>query len=72
MAELHQHQHEIIFNLIEQLATGDFRLVIIDSVMAKFRVDFSGRAELSERQQFLGRHLALLALIADGTSTSMI
>ncbi|OJA17386.1 RAD51 protein [Rhizopogon vesiculosus] len=29
----------------------DFRLLIVDSIMALFRVDFSGRGELSERQQ---------------------
>lgn len=63
-----EHQHELVFSLIEQLATGDYRLVIIDSIMAKFRVDYSGRGELSERQQFLGRHLALLALVAKGES----
>jgi len=34
--------------------------------MAKFRVDYSGRGELSERQQFLGKHLALLTLVAKG------
>jgi len=61
-----EHQHDIVFGLIEQLATGDYRLLIVDSIMAKFRVDYSGRGELSERQQFLGRHLALLALIALG------
>jgi len=66
-----QHQHETIFNLIEQLATGDFRLIIIDSIMAKFRVDYSGRGELSERQQFLGKHLALLTLVAAGMSTTL-
>ncbi|KAJ3821639.1 putative DMC1 protein [Lentinula raphanica] len=29
----------------------DFRLLIVDSIMALFRVDFSGRGELGERQQ---------------------
>ncbi|KAI6044411.1 Rad51-domain-containing protein [Pisolithus marmoratus] len=29
----------------------DFRLIIVDSIMALFRVDYSGRGELSERQQ---------------------
>lgn len=29
----------------------DFRLLIVDSIMALFRVDYSGRGELSERQQ---------------------
>ncbi|CDQ77970.1 unnamed protein product [Oncorhynchus mykiss] len=32
---------------------GIFKLLIIDSIMALFRVDFSGRGELAERQQKL-------------------
>ena len=30
---------------------GAYRLLIVDSILALFRVDFSGRGELSERQQ---------------------
>lgn len=30
---------------------GPFRLLIIDSIIALFRVEFPGRGELSERQQ---------------------
>ena len=30
---------------------GIFKLLIVDSVMALFRVDFSGRGELADRQQ---------------------
>lgn len=37
-----------------------FRLLIIDSITALFRVDFSGRGELSERQQKLNKHLSCL------------
>ncbi len=29
--------------------TGPFALIVVDSIMALFRVDFSGRGELSER-----------------------
>jgi len=42
-----------------------FRLLIIDSVTALFRVDFSGRGELSERQQKLGQMLSKLMKIAE-------
>jgi meiotic recombination protein DMC1 len=30
---------------------GPFRALIVDSIIALFRVEFSGRGELSERQQ---------------------
>lgn len=33
---------------------------IVDSITALFRVDYSGRGELAERQQKLGRHLSAL------------
>ena len=34
---------------------GIFKLLIVDSIMALFRVDYSGRGELSERQQHLAQ-----------------
>lgn len=37
-----------------------FSLVVVDSIMAPFRVDYSGRGELSERQQVLGKTLSKL------------
>lgn len=43
-----------------KLAEERFSLLIVDSVMALFRVDFSGRGELSERQQKLGKMLSKL------------
>ncbi|KAJ8559042.1 hypothetical protein ON010_g8409 [Phytophthora cinnamomi] len=44
---------------------GPFRLLIIDSVTALFRTDFSGRGELSERQQRLNQHLVRLVKHAE-------
>lgn len=34
---------------------GLVRLIIIDSIIALFRVDYSGRGELAERQQCLAQ-----------------
>ncbi len=34
---------------------GIFKLLIVDSIMALFRVDFSGRGELADRQQRLAQ-----------------
>ncbi|KAK0500573.1 Rad51-domain-containing protein [Armillaria luteobubalina] len=39
----------------------DFRLLIVDSIMALFRVDYSGRGELSERQQKMLSRLTKLS-----------
>jgi meiotic recombination protein DMC1 len=40
-----------IAGLLSDADQGPFRLIIIDSIIALFRVEFSGRGELSERQQ---------------------
>jgi hypothetical protein len=37
-----------------------YKLLIVDSIMALFRTDFTGRGELAERQQKLGQMMALL------------
>jgi len=41
------------------------KLVIVDSLTAKFRVEFLGRGTLSERQQKLNKHLHTLMKVAD-------
>jgi meiotic recombination protein DMC1 len=50
---------------VERLSSQPFRLVIVDSIMALFRVDFSGRGELAERQQKLGQMMSRLQKIAE-------
>ena len=40
---------------------------IVDSIMALFRVDFSGRGELADRQQKLAQMLSRLQKISEGT-----
>ena len=39
---------------------------ILDSIMALFRVDFSGRGELADRQQKLAQMLSRLQKISEG------
>ena len=40
------------------------RLIIVDSLTAHFRADFSGRGQLSDRQQKLNRHMHVLMRLA--------
>lgn len=42
-----------------------YRLVVIDSIIALFRTDYSGRGELAERQQKLNQMMAKLMRIAE-------
>ncbi|KAG7660695.1 uncharacterized protein J8A68_005812 [[Candida] subhashii] len=60
-----EHQIELVEQLGNQLSDGCFRLLIVDSIMACFRVDYSGRGELNERQQKLNQHLSGLTRIAE-------
>ncbi len=53
------------FYLISWPSTINFPQ-IIDSIMALFRVDFSGRGELAERQQKLAQMLSRLQKISEG------
>mmetsp|Transcript_108986 Transcript_108986/g.313927 ORF Transcript_108986/g.313927 Transcript_108986/m.313927 type:complete len:350 (-) Transcript_108986:406-1455(-) len=42
-----------------------FALVIVDSIMGVFRVDYSGRGELAERQQKLGQVMSKMLKISE-------
>ena len=42
-----------------------FALIVVDSSTALFRVDFSGRGELADRQMVLGRFLSRLMKLAE-------
>ena len=61
-----QHQHELLNLLSQSFASNEYRLLIIDSIMALFRVDYSGRGELNERQQKLNQFLSKLSHMAEG------
>uniref|UniRef100_A0A8D0L7I1 Meiotic recombination protein n=1 Tax=Sphenodon punctatus TaxID=8508 RepID=A0A8D0L7I1_SPHPU len=63
-----EHQMELLDYVAAKFHEegGIFKLLIIDSIMALFRVDFSGRGELAERQQKLAQMLSRLQKISEG------
>lgn len=61
-----EHQLELLNTLSCEFAGGEFRLLVIDSIMNCFRVDYCGRGELAERQQKLNQFLMKLAHMAEG------
>ncbi|ETI33171.1 hypothetical protein F441_20005 [Phytophthora nicotianae CJ01A1] len=70
VARAHSHDAQMAFVIklgvmFADPDQGPFRLLIIDSVTALFRTDFSGRGELSERQQRLNQHLVRLVKHAE-------
>lgn len=60
-----EHQMELAEQLGEELSSGSYTLIIVDSIMANFRVDYCGRGELNERQQKLNQHLFKLNRLAE-------
>lgn len=44
-----EHQFQLLTIIAAKMAEERFALLIVDSIMALFRVDYSGRGELSER-----------------------
>lgn len=45
-----------------------YALLIVDSAMALYRTDYSGRGELAARQNHLARFLRMLLRLADEVS----
>ncbi|KAJ6018137.1 Meiotic recombination protein dmc1 [Penicillium sp. IBT 35674x] len=60
-----EHQLELLNMLSREFADGSYRLLVIDSIMNCFRVDYCGRGELAERQQKLNQFLMKLAHMAE-------
>lgn len=61
-----EHQMELLNTLSKEFASGQFRLLVVDSIMNCFRVDYQGRGELADRQQKLNQFLMKLAHMAEG------
>ena len=58
-------QLELLEGLAANFATNEYRLLIIDSIMALYRTDYVGRGELSDRQQVLGQFLRRAGQMAE-------
>lgn len=59
------HQMLLAEKTEDLLKSGEYGLVIVDSLTAHFRAEFIGRGTLSERQQKLNKHMHQLLKIAD-------
>ncbi|KAI9728318.1 MAG: Meiotic recombination protein dmc1 [Cirrosporium novae-zelandiae] len=60
-----EHQLELLNSLASFFAGNEYRLLIVDSIMNCFRVDYSGRGELADRQQKLNQFLSKLSHVAE-------
>jgi DNA repair protein RadA len=60
------HQILLLDKINEMIKDGEpIRLIIIDSLTAHFRAEFSGRGQLADRQQKLNRYLHKLTRMAE-------
>lgn len=64
-AYTHEHQMHLLSLVAAKMAEEPYALLIVDSITALFRVDFSGRGELAERQQKLGKMMSTLIKTAE-------
>ncbi|MBM3304073.1 MAG: DNA repair and recombination protein RadA [Candidatus Aenigmarchaeota archaeon] len=67
MARAYNSDHQIV--LVEKaediIRKENIKLIVIDSLTASFRSDYTGRGELASRQQKLNRHMHKLQRLAD-------
>eukprot|EP01114_Cavostelium_apophysatum_P021174 TRINITY_DN7307_c0_g1_i1.p1 TRINITY_DN7307_c0_g1~~TRINITY_DN7307_c0_g1_i1.p1 ORF type:complete len:353 (-),score=107.01 TRINITY_DN7307_c0_g1_i1:1-1059(-) len=71
-AYTHEHQLQLITEIAAKMVEEPFRLLIVDSITALFRVDYSGRGELAERQQKLGQMVSRLMKIAEEFNVAVL
>ena len=68
IASCHNSDHQILLvdDVEKMIVAGhNIKLIIIDSLVAYFRSEYDGRAELAPRQQKLNKHLHRLQRLAD-------
>uniref|UniRef100_A0A0G4GKD0 RecA family profile 1 domain-containing protein n=1 Tax=Chromera velia CCMP2878 TaxID=1169474 RepID=A0A0G4GKD0_9ALVE len=66
------NQYEILKKVCQLMVAAPYSLLIVDSIMALFRVDYCGRGELSERQQKLGKTMSFLMKIAQQFNVAVV
>lgn len=66
------HLWQLLVCACAKMAEEKFALLIIDSLMAPFRVDFSGRGELADRQQQLGRFMVRLQKLSEEFNIAVV
>ncbi|GME95817.1 hypothetical protein B5S28_g4941 [[Candida] boidinii] len=59
------HQLQLLNQAAQMMTESRFSLLIVDSIMALYRTDFSGRGELSARQMHVAKYMRTLQRLAD-------
>ena len=67
-----EHQQQLLIQAAALLAESRYALIIVDSATALFRTDYTGRGELSTRQQNLAQFLRSLQKLADEFGVAVV
>ena len=66
------HQSSLLGQAAAMMTENRFALVVVDSATALFRSEYTGRGELAERQQKLGKFLRGLQRLADDFGVAVV
>lgn len=66
------HQTQLLIQASAMMAETRYALLIVDSAMALYRTDYSGRGELANRQMHLARFLRMLLRLADEFGVAVV
>ncbi|KAG0438868.1 DNA repair protein RAD51 like protein A [Dictyocoela muelleri] len=66
------HQSQLLIQAAAMMSENQYALLIVDSAMALYRTDFSGRGELGARQLHLARFLRMLLRLADEFGVAVV
>ncbi|RUS17608.1 DNA repair and recombination protein rada [Endogone sp. FLAS-F59071] len=66
------HQMALLVQASAMMAESRFSLLVVDSAMALYRTDFSGRGELAARQMHLARFMRNLQRLADEFGVAVV
>ncbi|KAK9447430.1 Rad51-domain-containing protein [Limtongia smithiae] len=66
------HQLTLLNQAASLMANSRFSVLIVDSIMALYRTDFSGRGELAARQTHVARFLRTLQRLADEFGVAVV
>ncbi|SCA48644.1 meiotic recombination protein DMC1, putative [Plasmodium ovale] len=68
----HEHLYHLLAISAAKMCEEPFALLIVDSIISLFRVDFSGRGELSERQQKLNKTMSILSKLGEQFNIAIV
>lgn len=66
------HQSQLLIQASAMMSESRYALLVVDSAMALYRTDYSGRGELAARQMHLARFLRMLLRLADEFGVAVV